>query len=78
MPYDEPLWIPTAALYAVRPQTGLLGLSQAGKIAVDGKGVTTFSPDPAGKHRYLTADDAQRARVREAISMLVSQPPQAK
>lgn len=78
MPYDEPLWDPTAALYAVRPERGYFGLSQAGKIAVDGKGVTTFSPDPAGKHRYLTADDAQRARVREAISMLVSQPPQAK
>ncbi len=78
MPYDEPLWDPTAVLYAVRPESGYFGLSAAGQIAVNDRGVTSFTPAPDGKQHYLTADDAQRARVREAISMLVSQPPTPK
>jgi inosine-uridine nucleoside N-ribohydrolase len=77
MPYDEPLWDPTAVLYAVRPDAGYFGLSAGGQIAVDDKGVTTFTLGVSGKQRYLTADDGQRARIREAISMLVSQPPEA-
>lgn len=75
MPFDEPLWDPTAALYAVRPDDGYFGTSPPGKITVDDKGVTTFTAMSNGTRRYLTVDDAQRARVREAISMLVSQPP---
>lgn len=75
MPYDEPLWDPTAALYAVRPDGGYFGLSLACWITVDGQGVTSFTPDRSGKHRYLTVDDAQRARVREAISLLACEPP---
>ncbi len=75
MPYDEPLWDPTAALYAVRPDEGYFGLSPNGQIAVDAAGKTTFAPSDSGKQRYLTVDNAQRARVREAISMLVSEPP---
>ncbi len=75
MPYDEPLWDPTAVLYAVRPDSGYFGTSPGGQISVDDQGVTTFTPGESGRQRYLTADDAQRARVREAISMLVSEPP---
>lgn len=75
MPYDEPLWDPTAVLYAVRPDDGYFGTSPAGNIAVDEKGVTSFTPTPSGMRRYLTVDDVQRARVREAISLLVSEPP---
>ncbi len=75
MPYDEPLWDPTAALYAVRPDDGYFGTSPNGTITVDDSGITTFTPAPTGKHRYLTVNDTQRARIREAISLLVSQPP---
>lgn len=75
MPYDEPLWDPTAVLYAVRPDAGYFSTSPAGRISVDEKGVTTFTPSAGGKQRYLVVDDAQRARVREAISMLASEPP---
>ena len=74
MPYDEPLWDPTAALYAVRPDSGYFGVSPAGQITVDDQGVTTFTPSASGKQRYLIVDDNQRARIREAISMLVSEP----
>ena len=72
---DEPLWDPTAALYAVRPDRGYFSTSAPGKISVDEKGITTFTPQPGGNERYLIVDDAQRARIREAISLLMSAPP---
>jgi len=75
MPYDEPLWDPTAALYAIRPDEGYFGTSPAGTITVDNQGVTSFSPAANGKHHYLTINEAQTARIREAISLLVSEPP---
>jgi|SRR5579884_734613 len=74
MPWNEPLWDPTAALYAVRG-AAYFGTSQAGRISVDAKGRTVFTPAPDGRQRYLTVDDAQRARVREAIAVLMSEPP---
>lgn len=75
MPYDEPLWDPTAVLYAVRPDSGYFELSPAGRIVVDEKGVTSFTATASGRQRYLKVDDVRRARVREAISLLVSEPP---
>ena len=73
MPYDEPLWDPTAALYAVSPDAGYFDLSPEGRVSVDPKGVTTFSPG-AGHHRILKANAEQRARIVEAIAALASQP----
>ncbi len=75
MPYDRPTWDLTAVLYAVRPDHGYFSLSRPGRIIVDGEGRTTFEPDPAGKHRYLVVDDAQRGRTLEALIQLASQPP---
>lgn len=74
MPYDEPLWDPSAALFAVRPDAGYYSLSPAGKIQVDAKGVTRFVPGD-GRQHYLIVDPEQKARVLEAISLLASQPP---
>jgi inosine-uridine nucleoside N-ribohydrolase len=76
MPYNEPLWDPTAVLYAARPESGYFGLSPAGRIVVDDKGRTLFSEASGGLERYLTVDDTQRARVVEAIAQLMSEPPQ--
>ena len=73
MPYDEPLWDPSAALYAVRPDAGYYSLSPAGKIQVDAKGVTRFVRGE-GRQHYLIVNDEQKARVLEAISLLASQP----
>jgi inosine-uridine nucleoside N-ribohydrolase len=77
MPYQEPLWDPSAVLYAVRPGPRYFGLSPNGKIVVDAKAITTLSQDPQGQHHYLTVDDAQRARIKEAITVLASEPPAA-
>ena len=37
--------------------------------------MTAFDEIPDGKHRYLIADALQVARVREALALLASQPP---
>jgi len=75
MPYDRPAWDLTAALYAVRPDRGYFTLSPPGAIAVDAGGVTHFTPQPNGRHRYLTVTDQQRTRALEAMILLASQPP---
>jgi inosine-uridine nucleoside N-ribohydrolase len=74
MPYDRPTWDLTAALYAIRPDAGYFGLSPRGKIASDEKGLTHFQADPAGMHRYLVLDIAQRPRILESMISLASQP----
>ncbi len=74
MPYDRQTWDLTAALYAVRPEAGYFGLSPYGHITSDDAGRTTFQPDSAGHHRYLTLTDVQRARTLECMIQLASQP----
>jgi inosine-uridine nucleoside N-ribohydrolase len=75
MPYDRPTWDLTAVLYAVRPDRGYFGLSDAGTITVDGEGKTFFTAGGAGRHRYLTLTAGQRAKTLEALVQLSSQPP---
>jgi hypothetical protein len=73
MPYDEPLWDPSAALYAVRPDAGYYSLSPAGKIRVDDEGTTRFVAGE-GRQHYLIVNEEQKTRVLEAISLLARQP----
>jgi inosine-uridine nucleoside N-ribohydrolase len=74
MPYDRQTWDLTAVLYAVRPDAGYFGISPAGRISVDEAGRTTFEENPEVRHRILTVDAAQAARVREAFTWICSQP----
>ena len=74
MPYDEPLWDPTAVLYAVRPNGGYFGSTPQGRVSIGETGSTQFSPG-AGRHRLLTASSEQRARIVEAVAGLISEPP---
>jgi inosine-uridine nucleoside N-ribohydrolase len=75
MPYDRETWDLTSVLYAVRPDRGYLTLSEPGAITLDEKNMTHFTPTAGGKHRYLSVDAVQIARVREALVLLASQPP---
>lgn len=75
MPYDRPTWDLTAVLYAVRPDRDYFGISQKGKITLDEKNVTRFTPDESGAHRFLTVTPEQITRVREACVFLASAPP---
>jgi len=75
MPYDRPTWDLTAALYAIRPGRGYFSLSAPGTVAVDARGITRFTQEPNGRHRYLMVNDAQRSRALEVMILLASQPP---
>ncbi|OPZ99923.1 MAG: ribonucleoside hydrolase RihC [Planctomycetes bacterium ADurb.Bin412] len=78
MPYDRPTWDLTSVLYAVRPQREYFDLSEPGTIQVDEAGHTIFTPQPAGRHRYLMVKEPQIIRVTELFTNLCSQPPDAK
>jgi inosine-uridine nucleoside N-ribohydrolase len=74
MPYDRPTWDLTAALYAVRPDSGYFNLSPNGTVVVDDKGHTHFSPSEAGRHQYLILEESQKPKTLEALILLASQP----
>ena len=63
MPYDTPCWDLTAALHAVRPDSGYFTTSMPGTIRVLDDGRTEFKPGSAGKHRYLILEASQEARI---------------
>lgn len=72
MPYDRPMWDPTATLYAVRPDS--FSVSAPGVITVDDGGRTHFTADAKGRHRYLIATPEQNAAALRAIIELASRP----
>lgn len=74
-PHDRPTWDLTSVLWAVHPQRGYFDLSPPGRVTVEDDGFTTFEEQSGGLHRYLIVDEVQRARVREALVQLSSQPP---
>jgi inosine-uridine nucleoside N-ribohydrolase len=74
MPYDRPMWDPTAVLYAVRPS--FFSLSPRGVITVDDAGRTHFTVDEKGTHQFLKASPEQSAAALRAIIELASRPPE--
>jgi inosine-uridine nucleoside N-ribohydrolase len=74
-PEDHPNWDSTAVLEAIRPDRGYFDLSAPGRVRLGEKNTTVFTPDPAGNCRYLVLKPDQAGRVRELISLLVSEPP---
>lgn len=74
-PHNRPTWDLTSVLQAVRPDRGYFGLSPTGRVTVDESGLTVFTPDAAGSHRYLTVSREQIIRVTETLVHLSSEPP---
>jgi hypothetical protein len=74
-PHERPTWDLTSVLYAVRPDRGYFGLSSPGQVTIEADGFTRFTPAPKGRDRFLTLNDIQVARVKEALVQLASQPP---
>ena len=72
---DQPSWDLTSVLWAVRPERGYFGLSKPGRVSYDDDGITRWTEDGAGTHRYLTVDAAQIERVKEILAALASEPP---
>jgi inosine-uridine nucleoside N-ribohydrolase len=75
MPYDAPTSAMAAVLQAVRPKENYFTLSDPGVISVRDDGRTQFTPSPAGKHRYLIVDPAQRDRIVKTYTELASAKP---
>lgn len=77
-PHNRPTWDLTSVLYAVWPDRGYFDMSPEGKATVTAEGITHFTPEPGGSHRYLVASKDQVVRVTEAFVQLCSQPPTPK
>lgn len=75
MPYDANSWDMAAVLYACHPQDGYFKLSDPGTISISADGHTKFTPTPAGKHRYLIFDPAQKERVLKVYTEMASAKP---
>lgn len=58
MPYDRPMWDPTALLYAVEGDSWFT-VSEMGRIKVTDEGSTVFTPDVNGDRRYLSVNPEQ-------------------
>lgn len=78
MPYDRPMWDPSAVLYAIEPNAGYFTLSEAGRITVDEESYTHFTAEANGPHRYLSVTPEQAASARERIIELVTRRPLSK
>jgi inosine-uridine nucleoside N-ribohydrolase len=75
MPYDRQTWDLTSVLYVVENDKGFFGESPAGIISIDNKGITRFTPDKNGKHKYLTVTERQREQIRDYFIDLITQKP---
>jgi hypothetical protein len=75
MPYDAPAPCLAAALYATHPDDGYFKLSEPGTITVLDDGQTKFTPGAGGKHRYVIADPAQKDKVIQLYTQLISAKP---
>jgi hypothetical protein len=74
-PHERPTWDLTAVLYGVFPDRNYFSLSENGTVTVEPDGFTRFTRSPGGRDRYLTLNEIQAARVKEALVQLSSQPP---
>jgi purine nucleosidase len=74
-PHERPTWDLTSALYAVFPDRGYFSLSPPGQVTVESDGFTRFTPAADGRDRFLILNELQKARVKEALVQLASQPP---
>lgn len=74
MPYDRPMWDPTAVIEGVFPDK-YMSTSERGTIHIDTRGVTTFTPDAGGLHRYLKITPDQATRVRQYIIDVTTKKP---
>jgi hypothetical protein len=74
-PHNRPTWDLTSVLYAVFPDRNFFGVSEPHRVTVTDEGVTAFTPEANGPHRFLTVTNDQRIRITEAFVHLCSQPP---
>lgn len=74
MPHDRPCWDLTATLYAVEGARWFT-VSQPGTIKVSEAGITTFTPQSDGRHRYLSVTPEQAEAIKEHFVELITRKP---
>lgn len=77
MPYDRPMWDPTALVYAVEGEDWFT-LSGSGRISVTDKGATLFTPDADGDRKYMMTDSLQREALVNHFVELIPYNPEEK
>ena len=75
MPYNRPLWDPTAVLFAVEGHKGYASLSKSGYVTVDQKSITDFTVDKDSNRYYYIVNDKQRAAIVRRIVELTLRAP---
>ena len=75
MPYNRPLWDPTAVLFAVEGHKGYASLSKSGYVTVDQKSITDFTVDKSSNRYYYKVNDKQRAAIVRRIVEVTSRVP---
>ncbi len=77
MPYDRPMWDPTALLYAVEGDKWFT-VSPVGKVAVEGEGSTIFTEDEAGDRQYLSVNPEQAKAIVDYFVEIIPRKPLGK
>lgn len=75
MPYDRPTWDLLSLLYVVENDPKYFGSSGQGKVTVDDRGFTTFSPEANGNRSYLTVSKEQAGAILARFIELITAKP---
>ena len=74
MPYNRPLWDPTAVLFAAEPK-GYASISKPGMVQVDYRSNTFFIEDKSSNRHYFIVNDKQRAKIIRRVEELTLRTP---
>ncbi|MBQ3660273.1 MAG: nucleoside hydrolase [Bacteroidales bacterium] len=74
MPHDRPCWDLTATLYAVEGAEWFT-VSEPGIIDVSEDGLTTFTPQSDGRHRYISVTPEQAEAIKTHFVEVITQKP---
>ena len=75
MPYNRPLWDPTAVLFAAEPNGKYASVSKPGIVQVDFKSSTFFVEDKASNRHYYIVNDKQRAKIIRRVEEITLRTP---
>lgn len=75
MPYDRPTWDPIALLFVMENKPEYFTQSGWGKVTVDDRGFTSFSPNVNGKHQYITLTTVQAKAIQSHFIEIITKVP---
>ncbi len=73
MPYDRPTWDLLSIIYITHPE--LFSESEPGRVEVNSKGYTFYTPDENGNVVWLTSSDSQLRELDRYIMQTISRKP---